>query len=50
MRPEEEPPAEQMAAWNKDFPKWRYTHLSNFHRDCRKAQQRLLAPDNQAGF
>lgn len=32
-----------MVAWNKKFPKWRYEHLSNFERDCKKARQRILA-------
>lgn len=35
----------KMRAWNKRFPKWKYEHLSNFSRDCRKAAQRLLEPD-----
>lgn len=33
------------SAWNKQFPKWRYEHLSNFIRDSKKAKQRLLQPD-----
>lgn len=35
----------KMYAWNKCFPKWKYEHLSNFIRDCKKAAQRLMQPD-----
>jgi hypothetical protein len=52
MRPEEETWAERMAAWNKEYPKWRYTfeQVSNFRRDCLQAQRRLLHPDYQLGI
>ena len=48
-RPEEETWAERMAAWNKEYPEWRYTfeQVSNFRRDCLQAQRRLLHPDYQ---
>ena len=48
-RPEEETWAERMAAWNKEYPKWRYMfeQVSNFRRDCLQAQRRLLHPDYQ---
>jgi hypothetical protein len=50
-RPEEETWAERMAAWNKEYPKWRYTfeQVSNFRRDCLQAQRRLLHPEYQLG-
>lgn len=44
-RPETETYAEQMAIWNKGYPQWQYKELTNFGRDCKLAQQRLLLPD-----
>lgn len=35
----------KMRHWNKQFPKWKYKHESNFIRDTKKAIQRLLQPD-----
>jgi hypothetical protein len=44
-RPDEERWAEQMAAWNAAHPQWQYEQVSNFSRDARQAQRRLLEPD-----
>lgn len=41
----EEKYLKKMHVWNKQFPKWKYEHLSNFIRDCKKARQRLIQPD-----
>jgi hypothetical protein len=44
-RPNEEPWAKKMEAWNRSVPKeWRYENGSYFKRDCLQAQRRLLAP------
>jgi hypothetical protein len=34
--------SEAMREWNKDFPNWRYTRLSQFTRDAKTARNRLL--------
>jgi hypothetical protein len=44
-RPDAERWAEQMAGWNAAHPEWRYEQVSNFSRDARQAQRRLLEPD-----
>lgn len=36
--------AERLREWNTMFPKWEYTAASNFRRDARRAQRRLLYP------
>ncbi len=38
--------AEQMADWNRQYPKWGYKAISNFGRDTSAAKSRLLAPAN----
>jgi len=44
-RPAGETLRKRMAAWNKEYPEWRYKEKRNFDRDCKKAIQRLLHPD-----
>lgn len=41
-RPAGETYAQSMAAWNKQFRKWRYRQVTNFGRDVQVARQRLL--------
>jgi hypothetical protein len=43
-RPDGEPWAGRMAAWNDENPEWRYGHVSNFTRDVRRAERQLLQP------
>lgn len=42
-RPEGETYAQSMAAWNRQYRKWKYAHATNFGRDAQVARQRLLA-------
>ena len=44
-RPASESLRKRMAAWNKQYPRWKYPRESNFGRDCKQAIQRLLHPD-----
>lgn len=44
-RPTGESLRKRMAAWNKQYPRWKYPRESNFGRDCKQAIQRLLHPD-----
>jgi hypothetical protein len=48
-RPEGETWADRMAAWNREYPRWRYKQSSNFSRDALRAQRRLLQPSYAAG-
>lgn len=41
-KPTDEPWKETLARWNFGWPKDRYTQMSNFRRDCRRAERRLL--------
>jgi len=43
-RPAGEKGKDAMAAWNRKFKRWKYTHVSNFLRDAAVARRRLLAP------
>jgi len=33
---------QQWSTWNKKYPRWKYSALSNFMRDCEVAKRRLL--------
>lgn len=44
-RPAGETLRERMAAWNKEYPNWKYKTETNFGRDCTQAVRRLLHPD-----
>lgn len=47
LRPQNESWLTSMNAWNKQWnkrPGYKYSHISNFHRDCKKAEIRLLSP------
>jgi len=44
-RPAGETLRERMAAWNKEYPNWKYKRETNFGRDCTQAVRRLLHPD-----
>jgi hypothetical protein len=43
-RAEGEPGKDAMAAWNRKYRRWKYTHVSNFLRDAAAARRRLLFP------
>lgn len=44
-RPAGESLRKSMAAWNKEYPRWKQKTESNFGRDCKRAIKRLLHPD-----
>jgi hypothetical protein len=48
-RPEGESWLDQMTAWNQAHPAWRYEQPTNFARDARQAQRRLMEPDYSMG-
>jgi len=35
---------QRLRSWNKSHPKWKYSHQSNFRRDCLRACSRISAP------
>jgi hypothetical protein len=41
--------AERMAQWNQEHREWTYSDASNFGRDCRQAQRRLLGTRERKG-
>jgi hypothetical protein len=43
-RKKDETLAQSMEEWNERYPTWRYRTVTNFGRDVKKAQQRLMQP------
>lgn len=46
---EREPWRARLSRWNSEYPDWKYGHESNFRRDARNAQLRLLEPGSHHG-
>ncbi len=44
MRPKDETLAKKMRTWNRRYPRWKYTQVTNFGRDVLEARRRLLQP------
>ena len=43
-RPKDETLAQRMRAWNRKYPKWKYTERTNFGRDVATVRSRLMQP------